>query len=532
MKLLIDRTFLTLLFLLSISWSLWSQVEITPQGAKGANILLQTTTDVSQTGTPTLSQLIYNSNPNVTGSDANGAGYYFWNGSNWQSLDANVPSGTVVFSENHPNQALLDAGFGMIGTTQMTTPALDVWRKISKQNAPLSTNVRFTTSYNGKFFLFGNSDTPRVIYDPITDTWSAMNSINAPSDNAGNYSEFKDRVLFFDNSNFINSKIYNPSTNSWANLSSTNANTALNWVNHNRNSNTIIALSENQPNKILDLAANTWTDISTTNAPNLIPNSNWGVYNLNLREKFMMYIHEYSNTQHYVYNAAINQWTIVDTTNAPNSNDWSNQPWVLSTSTHDTSIVFTKSIYNTGNKYDLYFKRYSIAQNAWFDDIAPFLNAELLTFIGNYGEKYYFYNYWGLSIAEYKRTTNAWRIIQKHEDDVEFRTANYFIRLCGNKLIIHGGRSEVSSLQPWLNDGYMYDILAESWQYIPSLFGLVPESSTNPAVCCDHRYFFAFCNSDYSVTLPNRIVNKSGIMQLSGPTNQTTQKTLYLYRKN
>lgn len=100
-------------------------VTLTPQGNTLTQLSLSTTSDISQTGTPSISQLIYNTNSQITGANANGIGYYYWNGVNWQSLDANIPSGTVVFSETHPNQSLINAGFQFLTTTTTQVPAIN-----------------------------------------------------------------------------------------------------------------------------------------------------------------------------------------------------------------------------------------------------------------------------------------------------------------------------------------------------------------------------------------------------------------------
>lgn len=500
----------------------FTQVEITPQGSKGANIFLQTTIDVSQTGTPTLSQLIYNSNSNVMGAHANGTGYYFWNGANWQSLDANIPAGTVVFSETHPNQALLDAGFAMIGTTQITTPALDVWRKINMQNAPIGSNS-IAAAYLGKFYFFGSTNNGRGFYDPETDQWTKIDSLNAPLNSNYQYTFYKERVVALDQNNLANSRIYNPSTNTWINISTGNAPTNLYFggTNNTKNRNFIFSWDA-QGSKVLDLINNTWTDVSTTNAPT-IPTDVYPQL-ISLETKVMLYFLNNNVYEFYMYDVTDNTWTSVSNTNAPLHS--SDNEWGTAGLQNDSLILFCNYYYQ--NNSSTTFKRYDVSQNLWLDNIASINSSNFprLTFLGNIGDKYYFRNF-ALQLAEFNNTTNQWKIIQRHEDDVEdrFTGGNFFVIMCNSKIIKFGGFS--ASPLYWHNDGYLYDTESENWKYISSVFGRsIPNNSLQNigAYCCNDKYFISFSNVSST--------RKSGVIQLSGPTNQTTKKTLYLYRKN
>ncbi len=505
----------------------FTQVEITPQGAKGANILLQTTTDVSQTGTPTLSQLIYNSNPNVTGSDANGAGYYFWNGSNWQSLDANVPSGTVVFSENHPNQALLNAGFAMIGTTQMTTPALNVWRKINLQDSPTGA-IYDAASYLNKFYFFGNTNNGRGFYDPETDLWTKIDSVNAPAGNF-RYAYFKNRVVAINQTNSNNSRIYNPSSNTWVIISTINApidpNAYINYISTNtdKNRNFLFIWNRQEGSKVLDLITNTWNNVSATNAPIIPIDANPRI--IPLETKVMLYFLNNNVYEFYMYDVTNNTWTSVSNVNAPLYS--SDNEWRTVGLQNDSLILFLNNNYESNSSNT--FKRYDVSQNLWLNDIPSVnLSIPINSYLGTINRIYYFRNFL-YQLIEYNTTSNQWKAIPRHIDDVEDRGYDdVFMLICNSKVIKFGGVG--ISLVYFHNDGYLYDTESESWKYIPSVFGkVIPNSQreNRGAISCNDKYMISFCN------VSNWVANqKSGIMQLSGSTNQTSQKTLYLYRKN
>jgi hypothetical protein len=49
-------------------------------------ISLISTTDITTIASPTISLLVYNTNASISGAGANGAGFYYWNGSNWINL--------------------------------------------------------------------------------------------------------------------------------------------------------------------------------------------------------------------------------------------------------------------------------------------------------------------------------------------------------------------------------------------------------------------------------------------------------------
>ena len=519
-------TKLLIFILWSFALNLHAQaITLTPQGNTSSQFSLSTTLDVSQTGTPTVSQLIYNTNASITGTDANGVGYYFWNGTNWKSLDANIPQSTIIFSETHPNQALINSGFSMIGTTQVSTPALDVWRKINMQNAPVGA-IYNAASYFNKFYFFGNTNNGRGIYDPETDQWTKIDSLNAPSGNY-NYTYFKDRFFALNQNNANNSKIYNPSTNVWSTLSTINAPTepnSYNYISTNtaKNRNFIFTWTRQEGSKILDVINNTWSNVSTINAPS-IPIDAYPLV-ISLETKVMLYFLNNNIYEFYMYNVTNNTWTSVSNTNAPLYS--SNNYFGTNGLQNDSLILFLSQDYSNNSTA---FKRYYVSQNLWLDDV-PSINIGINntdSYVGRINDKHYFRNYLH-QFFEFNNTSNHWKAIQRYEDDIEDRGygGDVFVSISNGKLIKFGGVG-ISSYY-FHNDGYLYDTGAESWKYITSVFGKVipnSQSQNRGAMSCNDKYLISFCNV-------NSYYQKSAIMQLSGTTNQTTQKTLYLYKKN
>ena len=518
------KTLKLLLLISLVTFKAFTQaVTLTPQGNTSSSFALANTTDVSQTGTPTVAQLIYNTNASITGTDANGVGYYFWNGSNWKSLDANIPQSTIIFSETHPNQTLINSGLSMIGTTQISTPALDSWRKINMQNAPVGA-IFDAASYFNKFYFFGNTNNGRGIYDPETDQWTRIDSLNAPASNHG-YTFFKDRVFALNQNNGNNSKIYNPSTNAWTALSTINAPTNPNYyfygnTNTAKNRNFIFTWNHQEGSRVLDLINNTWINVSTINAPSIPIDANPQI--ISLETKVMLYFLNNNIYEFYMYNVTNNTWTSVTNTNAP---IYSNNNYLGTLGLqNDSFVLFLSPDYSNNSTA---FKRYYVSQNLWLDDI-PSINIGINnsdSYVGRLNDKYYFRNNL-YQFIEFNNTSNQWKVIQLYEDDIEYRDGGeVFVSICNGKLIKFGGMGVSPSYL--YNDGYLYDTGTESWKYITSVFGkIIPQSASQRrgAISCNDKYLISFCNfSGYQ---------KSGIMQLSGTTNQTTQKTLYLYKKN
>ena len=61
-------------------------VSATNKGLLIPRVSLSTTADVTTIAAPATSLLVYNTNTAITGTGANGAGFYYWNGTNWVNL--------------------------------------------------------------------------------------------------------------------------------------------------------------------------------------------------------------------------------------------------------------------------------------------------------------------------------------------------------------------------------------------------------------------------------------------------------------
>jgi len=61
-------------------------INATDKGLLIPKVNLQSTTDVTTIASPAVSLLVYNNNAFITGTGAKGAGYYFYDGSNWKKL--------------------------------------------------------------------------------------------------------------------------------------------------------------------------------------------------------------------------------------------------------------------------------------------------------------------------------------------------------------------------------------------------------------------------------------------------------------
>ena len=87
-------------------------VYATNKGLLIPRVSLSSTTDVTTITTPATSLLVYNTNAAITGTGANGEGFYYWNGSNWVNL--------MVYGA-----AVSDHDWYRVGTTDAPTAITD-----------------------------------------------------------------------------------------------------------------------------------------------------------------------------------------------------------------------------------------------------------------------------------------------------------------------------------------------------------------------------------------------------------------------
>ncbi|HUM51103.1 MAG TPA: tail fiber domain-containing protein [Chitinophagales bacterium] len=92
-------------------------------------VSLLSTTDVATITTPTISLLVYNTNAGISGTGANGVGYYYWNGTNWVNLiiygssnDHDWYKTNTTTSPTSINDSMFHLGFVGIGNNNPLHP--------------------------------------------------------------------------------------------------------------------------------------------------------------------------------------------------------------------------------------------------------------------------------------------------------------------------------------------------------------------------------------------------------------------------
>jgi hypothetical protein len=544
-------------------------VTLTPQGNTLTQFSLSTTSDISQTGTPTISQLIYNTNAAITGSNANGIGYYYWNGANWQSLDANIPSGTIVFSETHPNQALINAGFQFLTTTTTQVPALNEWVSINLENNPLENQslnphpgkAKFAFTFGNKFYIWyekrneivDNTNYPPIykvlpkvgkIYNPLTDVWSNIDTLNSPNESSGLYIKMKDRIIF--SKNGVLKKIYNPITNLWSDVSGLDAPSSFSVNNQSKESSNYLFNWNGQSGIIFDAISNTWVNVSSFNAP--VKSNFQGQIDIRLNDiySFITY-NEYevgnpSNviSESYILNLQNNLWNAVTTVNKPNYISIYSYPennaWQISGFKGDT-LWLRKTNGDNVSPDTVSFKKYLISDNLFIDDTPQLfvskvsLSALNFLFKGFDGSLYFdlpdFTGFGKDKVEIFKLKNDVW----------EYKSYNTFGRvvdyeeskkiLCGEKLIFTGGG--LNGYTPIFHDYLVVDLKNEESKVIRSPFEKLAMSNT----CCSANYLLSF--SGYILNSISSGSNKylpSGLMNLPNISNSQTSKVFYLYKKN
>jgi hypothetical protein len=103
----IMKSQLLILALVCLSrWAMAQSTTVTPQGATFPQFALMSTTDVTTVASPAPTQMVYNTNAAITGVGADGAGFYFWNGTNWKKLAVGpVSGGGGTFPSTTPDSA-------------------------------------------------------------------------------------------------------------------------------------------------------------------------------------------------------------------------------------------------------------------------------------------------------------------------------------------------------------------------------------------------------------------------------------------
>lgn len=280
---------------------------ITPQGTGFPNISLSTTSDVSKTPSPLVSQLIYNTNGGITGAGAEGAGYYFWNGTVWKKLaiapvsggGGSLPTTGIVLSETETNTPLANAGFSLLGKASLGysayvpgNPVYEWSNATTTSGAPSERIWHSTALVNSKMMVWGGMYNNTSFYnngalfDLSANTWTTISNTNAPT-TRGLHSAVSTgtKVIIWGgllqtmggNTYRNNGGIYDATTDTWATISATNApvgrhsHTAI-WTGTKMIvwGGTIDAgggSTYTNTGGIYDPVADSWVATNTTNAP-------------------------------------------------------------------------------------------------------------------------------------------------------------------------------------------------------------------------------------------------------------------------
>lgn len=364
-----------------------------------------------------------------------------------------------------------------------------------------------------------------------------MDSTGVPND-FNTFCTMKDRVFAINsNQNLSKGWVYNPSVNDWELLSGFDDGingTLLNFFNNYSNYGFARFSSDytnsNFTYKLFNLFTNTWIAPSMINAP---ADFDLTRFIVTLPTK-MMVIRE---DQFYFYDISSNQWNQTSMVNAPIGFDWK----FIEMGT-DSTVYFTKNNYNSS--YDtttIMFKKYNFQQNIWTNEFPPLLKNRFLRgktdYIGKRLNKLYFHI--GKDLEEYDTNINQWHLIENPNETPNGRWYYDKMYLFNNKIFKLGGLRSPGTI--FYNDGYIYNLETGNWEYIPSVFSQeaklyndIPYEIRSMFVIND-KYLLSFFNQPVGIngtTNTNApILNQSAIMQLSGSTNQTTQKLMYLYKK-
>lgn len=332
---------------------------ITPDGTSFPRKSLVSTTDVSIIPNPAVSQLVYNTNAAISGVGADGAGYYFWNGTNWKKLAvgpvsggaSSLPTTGIVLSETETNSPLSNAGYSLIGkvtsTFQQYTPTNPFYEWTSSVNQTSVPNGRVwqsTSLVNNKMMVFGGYNPSNFapyyntggLLDLATNTWSPTSLTNAPSPR-GLHTAITagSKVIIWGGrfqsasaDNFLSDgRIYDEPTNTWATISGTNAplgrqdHTAI-WTGSKMiiwGGNTApVAGNLTNTGAIYDLATDSWTTMSTTNAPigRYGHSAIWTGNKMIVWGGFPNNSSSVTNTGG-IYDLATDSWTSISTANPP-----------------------------------------------------------------------------------------------------------------------------------------------------------------------------------------------------------------------
>ena len=515
--------------ILPINYSFCQSVTLTPKGNTLTQFSLSNTSDITETGSPSISQLIYNTNALITGANANGIGYYYWNGVNWQSLDANIPSGTVVFSETHPNQALINSGFQFLTTTTTQVPAINQWLALDTLNQPKSTVSGFLESFENKVYkwhngIFGFKQQEGGVFNTQNGLWSKMDTVNSPKDNYTDFKRLKDkeilqvgRILFF----------LNPNSNTWSKQSipeSINSQQMQASILRTSESSNFTFYWDGQSGFYFNAINQTFNSVSLINAPIGPVNLENLFWEINQNRVFWL---DKESGQGYLFDLSQNEWSGLSSVNKPNIDAPST---FLSPTgkyhflTLDTeNIFFRKSISDGISPDSAKVARYSILESQWYYDIPELITnysyQTVLQYIGKSSNESLVFELPNFSGSGYKKIelfilkNNSWlpTSFEDKRDPRWFYSKKY---LCGDKVFFIGNFRYAPGwgIRPEFGDGVYYDLILNTWNYIPTPFNRINMGN----LACVNTSLFSSNNA---------------LMHFDNNVSNQTSKLLFLYKK-
>ncbi len=387
-------------------------------------------------------------------------GFEGGNGSTWSLFG--VPVSGIVLSETQNNAPLENAGYQIIGKTQMTFAgfgASGAWVPIPMINIPSVNAIANATGvltgnkyiiwggyYNGDFTAASGYKNLGYMFDSSTNTWTNTSTTGAP---AGRHRHFagklpSNRMLIFGgyskntgggNVPYNDGAIFNPATNTWGALFST--------------VNAPFAFSLVSGKYALDTIAN------------------------------KLYTYSYYIGVPYlnVYNISTNTWSALSTTNAPTGAALGGNVWMGS--------PVNKWMFWGGDPASGTFegKLYYPATNTWTTMTTPpafvqSVNSPSLVWTGSdvivYGGALNGVDNYSNQALKYNPTSNTWtELATLNKPSPRF---SYSIKYGGDKLFIWGGfEKQLDNSYIQVGSGAFYNLTDNTWNEIPATSG-APDS--------------------------------------------------------
>ncbi|MBE7493069.1 MAG: hypothetical protein HS108_15115 [Planctomycetes bacterium] len=243
--------------------------------------------------------------------------------------DLGPAAGTIVYSENSNDTALLSTGY-----TRVQSADVETLPQLSTTSAP-SARHRFSAVWTGsRMLVWGGVDSGYLItggsYDPTTDTWTTISTTGAPSARGYHTAVWTgSRMLVWggwNGSSSLNTGgSYDPTTDTWTALSITGApsgrlyHTAV-WTGSRMLVWGGYSASYLNTGGSYDPTTDTWTVITTTGAPS----ARYGHTAVWAGSRMLVWGgwdgSSYLNTGG-SYDATTNTWTAITTTGAPSGRE-------------------------------------------------------------------------------------------------------------------------------------------------------------------------------------------------------------------